>query len=192
MTCRQGEASTECEAEPLSKVVQSSEGRLNFRQRQHEGELKAKPEVSLKVVQSNEMRLNFLYRQRRSVRKLKNLFNERCCQYVVLKVQNIVKETNQGMVCLICYNIWKKKIKGYSSVGRTLVSKTKCRGFESFCPCLEKASGIEVFFIMWYQKNTRAIQFYQREQFVIQSENIDDNTDQKEYVMIWKNERLSG
>lgn len=37
-----------------------------------------------------------------------------------------------------------------------------------------------------YQKNTRAIQFYQREQFVIQSENIDDNTDQKEYVMIWK------
>ena len=26
-------------------------------------------------------------------------------------------------------------IKGYSSVGRTLVSKTKCREFESFCPC---------------------------------------------------------
>ncbi len=37
-----------------------------------------------------------------------------------------------------------------------------------------------------YQENTRAIQFYQREQFVIQSENIDDNTNQKEYVMIWK------
>ncbi len=37
-----------------------------------------------------------------------------------------------------------------------------------------------------YQKNTRAIQFYQREQFVIQSENIDANTKQKEYVMIWK------
>lgn len=36
-----------------------------------------------------------------------------------------------------------------------------------------------------YQKNTRAIKFYQREQFVIQSENIDDNTNQKEYVMIW-------
>ena len=26
-------------------------------------------------------------------------------------------------------------VQGYSSVGRTLVSKTKCRGFESFCPC---------------------------------------------------------
>lgn len=37
-----------------------------------------------------------------------------------------------------------------------------------------------------YQKNTRAIQFYQREQFVIKSENTDDNTNQKEYVMIWK------
>lgn len=37
-----------------------------------------------------------------------------------------------------------------------------------------------------YQKNIRAIQFYQREQFVIQSENMDDNTNQKEYVMIWK------
>ena len=26
-------------------------------------------------------------------------------------------------------------IKGYSSVGRAAVSKTACRGFESFCPC---------------------------------------------------------
>lgn len=37
-----------------------------------------------------------------------------------------------------------------------------------------------------YQKNTRAIQFYQREQFVIQSESTDNNTNQKEYVMIWE------
>ena len=37
-----------------------------------------------------------------------------------------------------------------------------------------------------YQENTRGIQFYQKEQFLIQSENIDDNTNQKEYVMIWK------
>ncbi len=39
-----------------------------------------------------------------------------------------------------------------------------------------------------YQKNTRAIKFYQRENFVIQSENTDNNTNQKEYVMAWKNE----
>lgn len=37
-----------------------------------------------------------------------------------------------------------------------------------------------------YQKNTRAVQFYQREQFVIRSENTDDYTNQKEYVMIWE------
>lgn len=36
-----------------------------------------------------------------------------------------------------------------------------------------------------YQKNTRAIIFYQREQFVIQSENIDENTNEKEFIMIW-------
>ena len=36
-----------------------------------------------------------------------------------------------------------------------------------------------------YQKNIRAIGFYQREQFVIQSENIDDNTNEKEFIMTW-------
>lgn len=37
-----------------------------------------------------------------------------------------------------------------------------------------------------YQKNIRAVHFYQREQFQIQSENIDDNTNEKEFIMIWK------
>ena len=36
-----------------------------------------------------------------------------------------------------------------------------------------------------YNKNIRAIQFYQREQFVIQSENTDDNTKENELVMAW-------
>lgn len=36
-----------------------------------------------------------------------------------------------------------------------------------------------------YQKNTRAIQFYQREQFIILSERIDENTNQNEYIMVW-------
>lgn len=31
-----------------------------------------------------------------------------------------------------------------------------------------------------YQENIRAVYFYQREQFQIQSENIDDNTDEKD------------
>lgn len=37
-----------------------------------------------------------------------------------------------------------------------------------------------------YQKNTGAVAFYQREQFIIQSENIDANTGETEFVMIWQ------
>lgn len=36
-----------------------------------------------------------------------------------------------------------------------------------------------------YQENVRAVHFYQREQFQIQSENIDDNTNKKELIMTW-------
>lgn len=38
-----------------------------------------------------------------------------------------------------------------------------------------------------YQKNIRAIRFYQREGFVIQCEKIDDHSGEKEYVMTWEN-----
>lgn len=34
-----------------------------------------------------------------------------------------------------------------------------------------------------YQKNKRAVKFYQRENFKIQSENIDENTGEREYIM---------
>ena len=37
-----------------------------------------------------------------------------------------------------------------------------------------------------YDKNRRAIKFYQREQFVIRSETLDDNTKEKELIMVWK------
>ena len=36
-----------------------------------------------------------------------------------------------------------------------------------------------------YQKNTRAIAFYQREQFVTHSESMDDSTNEKEFIMTW-------
>ena len=41
-------------------------------------------------------------------------------------------------------------------------------------------------FLHVYQKNARAIRFYKREDFEIQSENLDEDTGEKEYVMIWK------
>ena len=37
-----------------------------------------------------------------------------------------------------------------------------------------------------YQKNTRAIHFYQREGFEIQSQGIDEATGEKDYVMTWQ------
>jgi len=36
-----------------------------------------------------------------------------------------------------------------------------------------------------YQKNARAVRFYQREQFVIRSESIDADTGEKEFLMTW-------
>ncbi len=41
-----------------------------------------------------------------------------------------------------------------------------------------------------YQKNTRAIRFYQREGFVIQREGLDESTGEKEYVMLWQRRQL--
>ena len=37
-----------------------------------------------------------------------------------------------------------------------------------------------------YQKNIRAISFYQREGFIIQCEKMDEFTGEKEYVMNWE------
>lgn len=37
-----------------------------------------------------------------------------------------------------------------------------------------------------YKKNTNAIKFYKKNNFIIISENIDDNTNQIEYIMTWK------
>lgn len=37
-----------------------------------------------------------------------------------------------------------------------------------------------------FQKNVRAVSFYLREDFVLQSESIDSETNEKEYLMIWK------
>ena len=36
-----------------------------------------------------------------------------------------------------------------------------------------------------YQKNERALAFYQREQFIVQSEGIDEDTNEAELQMLW-------
>ena len=43
---------------------------------------------------------------------------------------------------------WFTVMQGYSSVGRAVVSKTTCRGFESYCPCqfsLKQCRGVAQF-----------------------------------------------
>lgn len=37
-----------------------------------------------------------------------------------------------------------------------------------------------------YQKNTRAIRFYQREGFSVRSEGLDEAVGEKDYLMVWK------
>lgn len=37
-----------------------------------------------------------------------------------------------------------------------------------------------------YQKNIRAVKFYQREHFKVQCEKTDENTGEKEYFMVWE------
>lgn len=37
-----------------------------------------------------------------------------------------------------------------------------------------------------YQKNVRAIRFYQKEGFEIESEGLDETTSEKDYAMLWQ------
>ncbi|MEX1838631.1 GNAT family N-acetyltransferase, partial [Tetragenococcus halophilus] len=37
-----------------------------------------------------------------------------------------------------------------------------------------------------YEKNQKAIDFYQREDFVTKEVNVDEETGEKEFVMFWK------
>ena len=46
--------------------------------------------------------------------------------------------------------------------------------------------GIWYNYLNVYQKNARAISFYQREGFIIQCEGLDEATGEKEYTMLWK------
>lgn len=65
-------------------------------------------------------------------------------------------------------------------VKETVQSKGIGKQLLDYIKCVKSNMSLSV-----YQKNIRAIQFYQREQFVIQSENIDDNTNEKEFIMTW-------
>ena len=67
--------------------------------------------------------------------------------------------------------IFVAKAARYKGIGRALLEYAKSRK-----PRLT---------LSVYQKNERALAFYRREQFTVQSEGIDENTNEAEIQMLW-------
>ena len=67
--------------------------------------------------------------------------------------------------------IFVAKAARSKGIGKALLEYAKSRK-----PCLT---------LSVYQKNQRALAFYRREQFVVQSEGIDEDTNEAEIQMLW-------
>ena len=61
--------------------------------------------------------------------------------------------------------------------------QSKGIGKELLCYAKEKKENLS---LSVYTKNSRAINFYKRENFEVISENLDENTDEKEVFMTWE------
>jgi Acetyltransferase (GNAT) family. len=72
-----------------------------------------------------------------------------------------------------CYieGLFVKESAQSMGIGKCLLDYVKSRKTE-LCLCV-------------YEKNVHAIYFYQRENFLIQAEETDEDTNEKEYVMRW-------
>ena len=85
----------------------------------------------------------------------------------------------------------KSKIQGFVGLsdkhieGIFVSSKVQSKGIGNFLMCYVKNIKNQLSLSV-YQKNIRAVNFYQKEDFNIQSENVDENTGEKEYIMTWK------
>ena len=102
---------------------------------------------------------------------------------------DMVKEMLQQAEVYVYEN--EKKIQGFVGLNGGYIE-----GF--FVSCDMQSQGIgkrlldfikdrkEKLLLNVYQKNIRAINFYQREGFKIQSEDLDKSTGEKEYLMIWQ------
>ena len=67
--------------------------------------------------------------------------------------------------------IFVAKAARSNGIGKALLEYTKSRK-----PCLT---------LSVYQKNQRALAFYRREQFIVQSEGIDEDTNEADIQMLW-------
>ena len=66
----------------------------------------------------------------------------------------------------------------------SIESQSKGIGKKLLCYAKEKKINLS---LSVYIKNSRAINFYKRENFKVISENLDENTGEKEFFMTWKN-----
>ena len=65
-------------------------------------------------------------------------------------------------------------------VERTMRSHGIGRQLLDYVKAIKPAMSLNV-----YQKNSRAVAFYQREHFVIRSESLDSATNEKDFLMVW-------
>ena len=85
----------------------------------------------------------------------------------------------------------KNEIQGFVGLsdkyieGIFVSSKEQSKGIGNLLMCYVKNIKNQLSLSV-YQKNIRAVNFYQKEDFNIQSENVDENTGEKEYIMTWK------
>ena len=85
----------------------------------------------------------------------------------------------------------KSEIQGFVGLsdkhieGIFVSSKVQSKGIGNLLMCYVKNIKNQLSLSV-YQKNIRAVNFYQKEDFNIQSENVDENTGEKEYIMTWK------
>ena len=80
-----------------------------------------------------------------------------------------------------CIGLVDKYIEG---IFISIESQYKGIGKKLLCYAKEKKIN---FSLSVYIKNSRAINFYKRENFKVISENLDENTGEKEFFMTWKN-----
>lgn len=101
---------------------------------------------------------------------------------------NFVKETIPNVEIYV-YSI-KGKIIGFVGVEKNYIegifvdANNQCNGIGTSLLNKIKESRSNLSLSV-YKKNVKAINFYEKNDFVINSENIDKNTNEIEYTMIW-------
>ena len=128
----------------------------------------------------------------RCISLLKILFTNECiydCKYCINRSSNDVLRTSftPEEVCRLTMEFYRRNYIEGLFVSEAVQSKGIGKQLLNYAKDIKFSLRLSV-----YQKNTRAIAFYQREQFVICSERINESTNEKEFVMTWSKQRNSG